>query len=292
MSKVFNFNKKSAFSLAEVLVTLGLIGAVSALTIPTLAYNYRAKVLEEQFRSTYSDIRQIGTMINYDKGDVGVFANKASFSDWEKEFVNRLNGGNKLLATPSPSKIKQSLKDFYRSGGGSPGPYYFSLNNSGQREEVGGSGGTAYLCDNGNIWLDSKGRIWTFNTENRIICVDINGTANPNRYNIDIFSFTPMSSEMVATWVYDDRDHPTDYTGAIVPCDIEQQHRNNLGNTIPVKQADGKYKKGTGSALDYCPFNEPIENIAAVNSYKKGKSAKGKPVTTSNNYWKDYINYK
>ncbi len=54
-------------------VTLGLIGAISAITIPTLAYNYRAKVLEEQFRSTYSDIKQIGTMINYQKGDVGEY---------------------------------------------------------------------------------------------------------------------------------------------------------------------------------------------------------------------------
>lgn len=47
-----NLNKKSGFTLAEIMVTLGLIGAISALTIPTLAYNYRSKVLEEQFRST------------------------------------------------------------------------------------------------------------------------------------------------------------------------------------------------------------------------------------------------
>lgn len=52
-----NINKKRGFTLAEVLVTLGLIGAISALTIPTLAFNYKAKVLEEQFRSTYSDVR-------------------------------------------------------------------------------------------------------------------------------------------------------------------------------------------------------------------------------------------
>ena len=69
-----NLNKKSGFTLAEIMVTLGLIGAISALTIPTLAYNYRSKVLEEQFRSTYSDIKQIGTMLNYQKGDVGEYA--------------------------------------------------------------------------------------------------------------------------------------------------------------------------------------------------------------------------
>lgn len=278
--------KRQAFTLAEVLVTLGLIGALSAITIPTLAYNYRAKVMEEQFRSTYSDIRQIGSMINYEKGDVGTYANKVSMTEWEKEFISRLNGGNKLLAAPTPAKIKKALQDFYKDGGSSPGPYYFALKN-GQREEVGGTGSTAYLCDNSNVWLDSKGRIWTFNSENRIICVDINGSANPNRYNIDIFSFTPMSAEMVATWVYDDRENPNNYSGAIIPCNIEKQHRNNLGNGIPQKAADGKYTKGSGSALDACPFNEPVENVAPP-----GKSARGKTVTAQDNYWKTYVDYK
>ena len=96
-----NLNKKSGFTLAEIMVTLGLIGAISAITIPTLAYNYRAKVLEEQFRSTYSDIKQIGTMINYQKGDVGEYANSLTpvnfdgnkFLKWQTEFMSMLNGG-------------------------------------------------------------------------------------------------------------------------------------------------------------------------------------------------------
>lgn len=301
---MFSLNKKSGFTLAEIMVTLGLVGAISAMVIPSLAYNYRGKVLEQQFRDTYSEIRQIGSMINYEKGDVGEYANKLKQSEWEKEFVSRLSGGNKLLNTPTPSKIKKSLQDYYKAAGTNPGPYYFNLN-GGKKEEVGGNGGTNYLCDNGNIWVDSKGRIWTFNSENRIICVDINGSANPNRYNIDIFSFTPMSAEMAARWVYNDPDNPNNYSGAIFPCDIELQHRKNLGNTWPCKtfptkcsSGDGPhtndvaFEKGSGSALDYCPFNEPIENIAPMNSYKPGKSAKNRTVTTHNTYWKDYIDYK
>lgn len=303
---MFSLNKKRGFTLAEIMVTLGLVGAISAMVIPSLAYNYRAKVLEQQFRDTYSEIRQIGSMINYEKGDVGEYANKLTQANWEKDFVSRLNGGNKLLASPTPSKIKKALKDYYRSSGTNPGPYYFNLSETGQKEEVGGSGGTSYLCDNSNIWVDNKGRIWTFNNENRIICVDINGSANPNRYNIDIFSFTPMSADMVARWVYDDPANPNNYSGAIIPCDIELQHRKNLGNVWPCKTlpsqkcasgdgihgSDVAFVKGSGSALDYCPFNEPIENIAPMNSYKPGKSAKNKNVTTNSTYWKDYIDYK
>lgn len=284
------FGKKSAFTLSEILITLGVIGTISAMTIPTLAYNYRSKVLEEQYRTTYSDIREIGSRLNYDKGDVGTYANKTDFGVWQRDFMAMLNGGNNLFETPTPGNIKQKLKDFYRDGGGSPGPYYFHMGTRG-REEAGGAGGTDYLCDNGSIWTDSRGRVWTFNDENRIICVDINGSANPNTYNIDIFSFVPMDAEMVATWVYNDPDNPENYSGAIIPCDIEQQHRHNLGNTKPTK-TDGKYEKGTGSALDYCPFFEPIENIAPMNSYKPGKSSRNKTVTANDNYWKAYIDYK
>lgn len=37
-------SRKIAFTLAEVLITLGIIGVVAALTIPTLMANHRKKV--------------------------------------------------------------------------------------------------------------------------------------------------------------------------------------------------------------------------------------------------------
>lgn len=157
---------------------------MSAITIPTLAYNYRAKVLEEQYRSAYSDLKQIGAMINYEKGDVGEYANKVSLTEWEKELTGRLNGGGKLESSKGVNDIYAQLGQYYKNGGGSPGPYYFHLKNS-QLENV-GAASKNYICDNGQMYVDSKGRIWTFNSENRIICVDINGAGNPNRYNMDI----------------------------------------------------------------------------------------------------------
>ena len=35
--------KRFGFTLAEVLITLGIIGVVAAMTIPTLIHNYKAK---------------------------------------------------------------------------------------------------------------------------------------------------------------------------------------------------------------------------------------------------------
>ena len=45
-----NNNRRVAFTLAEVLITLGIIGIVAALTIPTLMSNYREKLLVNQLK--------------------------------------------------------------------------------------------------------------------------------------------------------------------------------------------------------------------------------------------------
>ena len=42
--------KKAAFTLAEVLITLGIIGIVAAMTLPTLIADYQKKVLETQYK--------------------------------------------------------------------------------------------------------------------------------------------------------------------------------------------------------------------------------------------------
>lgn len=43
-------NKKSAFTLTEVMITVGIIGVISALTVPTLMSNYQRKALAVQIR--------------------------------------------------------------------------------------------------------------------------------------------------------------------------------------------------------------------------------------------------
>ena len=47
-----------AFILAEVLITLGIIGVVAAMTIPILNNHLRGKKLQSQFMKTYSELNQ------------------------------------------------------------------------------------------------------------------------------------------------------------------------------------------------------------------------------------------
>lgn len=299
---VVDFNKKLGFTLAEILVTIGLLGSIAALTLPTLAYNYRGKVLEQQYRSTYSDIRSIAAVLNTKYGDWSTYVNGAGKGRWYSQFMAEINGGNQYRVNGVTNEtITTELRNLYGSANSATGSgkYRFSISNGLK------NGGEP--CDNGGVWVDNKGRIWTFNHENGMICVDINGIAKPNRHNIDIFAFIPMSPEQLAIWVYNDAGNPDSYTGTIVPCNIELIQFKGAANNVPDRSVtvvdesnrSRPYEKGSGSALDYCPFNEPIENVAVVRSETCndgymgcGRSAKGKSVTTSNNYWKDYIDYK
>jgi len=289
-------NKKFAFTLAEVMVVLGLIGAIGAITLPNLVYNYKGKVLEQQFRSTYSDLKEVGSRMNYEHGDVGEFAYNMVYTSgqgtlgWAKEFMRYMPGGGSFNKDANSSTgISATMKQIYKDAGTPQGPLWFDY---AKRKTTPG-----IVCDNGGIWIDQKGRIFTFNGENQFICVDINGTAPPNRMNIDVFIFKPMSAREVAIWVYNDPEpsHVANYSGQIIPCDMNKISGDNWGNRMP--QQTG-FVRGSGSAVDWCPFNEPLENIAPLTKNRLGEvtgnsiNASGKTMTTSNNYWKDYINYK
>ena len=60
----------AAFTLAEVLITLGIIGVVAALTIPTLMANHRKKVVETKLEKIYSVMNQAINLTNAEYGDV------------------------------------------------------------------------------------------------------------------------------------------------------------------------------------------------------------------------------
>lgn len=58
-----------AFTLAEVLITLGIIGVVAALTIPTIIQNHKKHIVETKLEKFYSTINQAIRMSEIDNGD-------------------------------------------------------------------------------------------------------------------------------------------------------------------------------------------------------------------------------
>lgn len=58
-----------AFTLAEVLITLGIIGVVAAMTIPTLISKIGKRQLETQIKASYSTIAQTMRAVQADDVD-------------------------------------------------------------------------------------------------------------------------------------------------------------------------------------------------------------------------------
>jgi len=61
---------KKAFTLAETLITLGIIGIVAALTIPTFVENYREKQIVVKLKKFYSTFSQAYQMAINDHGTI------------------------------------------------------------------------------------------------------------------------------------------------------------------------------------------------------------------------------
>lgn len=83
--------KYKGFTLAEVLITLGVIGVVAAITIPALVSNYRKRQLENQIKVTYSSLQQTIRFMEYDGLSYDVFqdGSDASVQEWFDSFIGQ-----------------------------------------------------------------------------------------------------------------------------------------------------------------------------------------------------------
>lgn len=62
-------NCKTAFTLAEVLITLGIIGVVAAITMPTIIGKTQKTTIENRLKHFYSTINQAVAHAEVEYGD-------------------------------------------------------------------------------------------------------------------------------------------------------------------------------------------------------------------------------
>ena len=88
--------RHTAFTLAEVLITLGIIGVVAAMTMPVLLANHRKTVAETRLAKFYSTMNQAVQRAEVDYGDKTLWGNYEVFyettdegkTDWNKKITN------------------------------------------------------------------------------------------------------------------------------------------------------------------------------------------------------------
>ncbi|MDE6137860.1 MAG: type II secretion system GspH family protein [Candidatus Gastranaerophilales bacterium] len=171
--------KKNAFTLAEVLITLGIIGIVAAMTIPTLIQKNFEKQAVVKLRETQSIIAQTIRMAEEEYGEVSGWgltgANQAS----AEIIANNLKPFLKLATDCGVKDTKYacvSKNNYKRLNGENHGDYAISRSDCYKVALLNGS----------SIWWRAG-----FSDEPRLITfwIDVNGKYQPNMYGKDLFVF-------------------------------------------------------------------------------------------------------
>lgn len=143
------------FTLAEVLITLGIIGVVAALTLPSVIQNYQKKVTVERLKKSYSTLAQAVQMSVKDNDEIETW----DFSLSAQEFMDK-------YIAPYIKDISTRAKN--------------NGDDNNSKEYIFADGTTIYA--------------WTLNSTLQQcifirLKVDINGDAGPNILGKDVFSF-------------------------------------------------------------------------------------------------------
>ena len=185
--------KKAAFTLAEVLITLGIIGVVAAITIPGL-------IVERQKRATVTKLERAISIINqayrlsYD--DVGDASAETAYAMGPEEYIKtywepylKFN----LVCTTYSQCGYESIKPLQYSNGSACDSQIIS---SRSRIGVQTMDGFIYI-----IFTSS----WDNNASNAI-WLDLNGPEKPNRFGKDVFYLERKQDSGVLMYCHDRTD--------------------------------------------------------------------------------------
>ncbi len=218
---------KNGFTLAEVLITLGIIGVIAAMTVPTLIENTRNKEFQVRLKKAYSEWNQISRRFmdeheqsipgfaaenkdpqilldELNKYSTGTGVKRTSAKPYTQKFSL---GGIKLADTNQPCDDTWTRRNYNMSG------YFYQID------------GLFSVPRNGPR-----------------VCIDLNGPdKKPNTLGIDIFSFI----------------FTTD--GAVIP-----EGQNHADNSISVWWSTGGTQQ---ASIDYCKPGTTAESTLTCAYY-------------------------
>ena len=182
---------KLAFTLAEVLITLGIIGIVAAMTMPVLIGRYREKVTVTQLKKVNSVLNQAfimatekyGPIENWDLGTIGL-ADPDGANTLMVRFAEFLNKTKTCRAEQTGC-----LPDVkYKCLNGEE--YYLNIDTSGQYSRIRLTDGTIISF---YIYNNTCSENWGITKPLQNVCgailADINGNKLPNQFGVDFFTF-------------------------------------------------------------------------------------------------------
>ncbi|MBE7706589.1 MAG: type II secretion system protein [Cyanobacteria bacterium SIG30] len=159
-----------AFTLAEVLITLAIIGVVAALTIPTVVTNSRTKEIESRFKKSYAQLSQALQFAIKDYG---------SMSGWVNEPLSGREDACKFAQTYLIPYLKVA-KDCTKSSSSDCDYERKNLRN----DTIGDSTWCSYYLADGSYFALVPSGDYLLN-----VIIDANGHKKPNVLGYDILKY-------------------------------------------------------------------------------------------------------
>ncbi len=191
------YRVKTGFTLAEVLITLAIIGVVAALTIPTVIKNYQERQVITQLRKAHSSLSQAFNMAIAQNGSIGTWISSNSLYP-EKDLVDILEPYLKITKKCG-TKVGCFASNAYKTLTGNEmnsssvwSPSYDSW------QKLRLADGTSLLFRNFDINCKYNG------VRCGMVFVDINGDKPPNQWGRDLFSFWYTDNGIVPTGIKSD----------------------------------------------------------------------------------------
>lgn len=193
MSRVLNgyYPVKTAFTLAEVLITLGIIGTVAAITLPMLISNYQKIVLKSQYKKQLSVLNQAYQKAVFDYGTQSdcYFGGRAtSCSEIFDYFINNLKVVKKCNSSfdeGCTAKYK-GADEISKDNGASDDNIEYIQNGIPNFCKSGINSRNAYVLADGTVIITY------FSNSMRPSLIDINGKKGPNKWGYDIRGIDPI----------------------------------------------------------------------------------------------------
>lgn len=176
-------NNKKAFTLAEVLITLGIIGVVASMTLPTLVNKYKKQEAITRLQKTYTVLNQALKMSE---------AENEAYEYWQS--ASDMGAGEYFDKYWKPYfKISRKCNTYQECGYSSFTPWLLLNGNRSTLYVVQPQlRSTFYTPDGALIAISAFTGSTDINNGGYVdttIYVDINGPKNPNQYGKDFFLF-------------------------------------------------------------------------------------------------------
>ena len=208
-------SRKTAFTMAEVLITLGIIGIVAAMTLPSLINNYKPKELETGFKKNYSAINQAINMYTADTGEI-LHADELGTVELKKILLKYMDvlhecgaawGSKDCIYNASNQEERSKIYKTYN------GKKYIGNLNLFDDGQLVLKDGTLILIENQGI------------TDKEVyISFDVNGyRKSPNKYGHDLFTFQLMNDGRLLPMGAEG----TDFTNDVTYCSYSSGHDFN-----------------------------------------------------------------